>query len=460
LPYTPITAAGFKGLRLDADPQDLGLGGAVTVSNVEFDLNGTVRTRPGFDMMDTDTVAGTVRGIHHGGNYVYVTTSANLGIFNASTFQLTATEATTNLTESGERFLDGYVLLGRSASGVVHTQDAAATAQVLFASTPPSGKFVAHARFTQRAAIANDATTETNRVWFTGPIADTLITIGADDYVDLGNAGQTITALVGWRDQLFVFSDAGRYFVFYGESTDATGGAVFNYREVRTGKTCTEYGACAGPDGVYFVHTDGVYRTGGGPPELVSAALQPFFDERQNGYFTPSGPLSSVRIIASDERLYVWQKGATGMFVMDFRSREWTYWVLAVAPHALCPVPGSSREMLFADSTGRLYKLSPDYTDDDGTVIASHYQTGFLRLADGAKARVRGFHLTGSGTVDHATAVDLGAVGSSASVTLDNPGFDMRSAFGRKMSAKISAASGAWSVSEWKALIAGARGAR
>jgi hypothetical protein len=216
---------------------------------------------------------------------------------------------------------------------------------------------------------------------------------------------------------------------------------------------------CSAPDGVYFVHDDGVYRTTGGEPQLVSSALQPFFDGSANGFFSPTGPLSSRRVFATEDRLYVWQKAATGMFVMDLRTREWTYWVLATAPYAMCSLP-DSREALFVDSSGRLHKISPDYTTDDGTAITTHYQTGFVTVADGSKTRIRGFHLTGEGTVSHSTAVDLGAAGTSASVTLGSPGFDMRSAQGRDLSMRLSSTSGAWSVSKWSALVAGARGVR
>jgi hypothetical protein len=56
--------------------------------------------------------------------------------------------------------------------------------------------------------------------------------------------------------------------------------------------------------------------------------------------------------------------------------------------------------------------------------------------------------------------VDLGAAGTSASVTLGSPGYDMRSAQGRDVSMRLSSTSGEWSVSKWSALVAGARGVR
>jgi hypothetical protein len=44
---TPYVIQNFRGLRLDVDPQELGLNGAVDLLNVDFDRPGMVRTRFG-----------------------------------------------------------------------------------------------------------------------------------------------------------------------------------------------------------------------------------------------------------------------------------------------------------------------------------------------------------------------------------------------------------------------------
>jgi hypothetical protein len=253
--------------------------------------------------------------------------------------------------------------------------------------------------------------------------------------------------------------------VFTGVSTDATGGPIFNYRLVDTGIGCAgDYAACAAPDGVYFVHADGVYRTTGGEPQLVSQALQPFFDERTHPFFSQVGPLTSPRIHAGDDRLYVWQRGSTEMFMMDLRSREWTYWELGVAAYTLLPLD-TPREFLFTNSTGQLYKFSPDYANDDGTAIASHYQSGFQTLAEGKRTRLRGVRLEGSGTLSHALAVDFATAGATQSVTLGtapatDEGWDRRAVLGRHVGFKTSAASGAWALTRWTGEIASVGGER
>jgi hypothetical protein len=458
--YTPLSTVGFKGLRLDADPQDLGLSGAVSVQNVEFEDNGTVRTRAGYDQMAAGVPTGTPLGLFYvpARQDVWLTTTTVETGWDGDGAAYTAATARLGFTESA-LIIDNSIILANTTGEELRLGSAVGAPTTNLSADSPAGKFVSFTGFPGGrlgVAYADLGTPVSNRVIFSEP--GDVTNFGADDFVDLGLAGEEITGAVDWRDMWFVFKER-VFYIFYGTSTDATGGAIFNYREVAAKRGATEYAVCAALDGVYFVGVDGVYRTTGGEPQLVSEPLRPFFEARTSPYFAETGPLSSPRIHASDDRLYVWQKGSAEMFVMDLQSREWSFWSLGTAVYALCPTP-TNRELFFVDSAGQLYKISPDYTDDNGASIAAHYQTGFVTVADGSKTRIRGFHLTGEGTVSHSTAVDLGAAGTTASVTLGSPGYDMRSAQGRDVSMRLSSTSGEWSVSKWSALVAGARGVR
>jgi hypothetical protein len=466
---SPVRVTAFGGLVLTGDPGDVGLAKAISVQNVEFDRNGTVRTRPGFDKVDTNTTTdpkwlapfkGQSQIVLVGAGAIRVYDDVTLASEDSETLSPTHTSCVMGVSWD----LDTFVIVDPSnATGGMARYEGTGPAATAIEN---GSKFLAVQQPDHRlvrgfpdVSTANPA----HRVEFSG--AGNYLSWGVDDYVDIApNDGYAITMLVAWENLLFAFKN-NKYAVFYGNSVDSTGGTIFNYRMVDTGVGCNyEYAACSAPDGVYFIDEDGVYRTTGGRPELVSAALQPFFEERNNGFFTPSGPLTSPRIHAGDDRLYVWQAGSTGMFVMDLQTREWTYWVLGVAPYALLPLD-NPREFAFVNSTGQMYKCSPDYTDDDGSAIASHYQSGFQEIAEGAQGRVRHFMLEGSGTVSHATAVDYGSVGTSASVTLGTApavdlGYDARSTFGRGLSFKVSATSGAWALNRWTAHLADRRGQR
>lgn len=470
MPYTPLTVERFAGLNLAADPSELGWAGAVSVQNVDFDLNGTVRSRPGYDKTDATTISGTPLALFRdrtAGMYLLITTT-HYTVYDSSFVDTGGAAHGNSLTGSGVE-ANGKIYLANTADILSSWSQLDGFNSPALAGSPRC-RYVAVQPNENRlvcayAAIA--ASPRDSRVHFSQP---GYTTFGASDWVDLHpDDGREIRAAIAWRDLTVVFKED-KFYVFYGNSVGPTGAAVFNYRTMDTGVGCAyDHAACAAQDGIYFIHQDGIYRTTGGVPELVSGPIQAFFDGRTNGIFSPVGPLSTPRIHAGDDRLYVWQKGATGMFVMDLRSREWTYWVLAVAPHTLAPL-ADPRELLFNHSTGHLHKLDPAYTDDDGTAIASHYQAGFGALADGAAARIRRFKLTGSGTVTHTLYGDHSVAsqwngGAAASVVLGaSPvvarAYANQSGRAHDLAFKVGAASGAWALNRWEALIADARDLR
>jgi hypothetical protein len=454
--YSSVIVPRFGALRLDADPGDLGLAGAVDLLNVEFDPNGTVRTRPGFDQTDANTTANPQWLVRNRADSQYVLIgTGDLRAYDATT--LASVDSDTGPTSATHA-----VEYGGSSGGGVYIMESAnglskydGTTFTNLADPSTALKYLAVQPNDNRLVLGVNST-----IKFSEP-DDPESYLSADSVNLHLNDGQQIRMMLSWGNNLFVFKDA-KFFVFYGNSVNAAGGTDFNYRAVDTGVGCGfDFAACSAQDGIYFVHQDGVYRTTGGTPELVSGALQPFFDGRTNGFFTPTAPLTAPRIHAGDDRLYVWQKGAAGMFVMDLRSREWMYWVLGVAPYALLPLP-DPREFLFVNSTGQLYKFSPDYTTDDGTVIPSHYQSGFAELAEGKETHVRDFDVWGTGTVTHQIASDFGAVDAGTSLTLGTApavelSFDTLDRMGRNMAFKFTAASGAWAVARWMARIKGVR---
>lgn len=459
--YSSVIVPRFGALRLDADPGDLGFQGAVDLLNVEFDPNGTVRTRPGFDQTDANTTANPIWLVRNRADSQYVLIgTGDIRAYNssyASADSDTGPTAATHAVEFGGSGSGGAIYITDTTDGL--NKYDGATFSSVGAGPLSTCKFLA-VQPNDNRLVLGQPTGEVSSVLFSAP--DDPDSYSIDDTVTLhANDGQQIRMMLPWSNNLFVFKDA-KFFVFYGNSTDSTGGTIFNYRTVDTGVGCGyDYAACAAQDGIYFVHQDGVYRTTGGPPELVSGALQPFFDGRTNGFFTPTAPLTSPRIHAGDDRLYVWQRGATGMFVMDFKSRDWTYWVLGVAPYALLPLP-EPRELLFVNSTGQLYRLSPDFTTDDGTAIASSYQSGFAELSEGKQVHVRDYDVWGTGTVTHQIASDFGAADTGTSLTLGTApavelSFDRLDRMSRNQSFKFTAASGAWSVARWMARVQGVR---
>jgi hypothetical protein len=455
----------FKGLDLQADPGDLGWSGAVDCRNVEFDQAGTVRTRPGYDQVFATATAGaqwlemlpenTPAGGSAGSRLVVLGTDYRL--VNGSTHANIGSASMTVGATPGCQFGDRLYWIDLITN--VYYYDVS-SAGVATAALPSSGtRFIAADRL-ERRLLAADSTT----VYFSAPGAYDFLAANSLQLVETGDS--EITAMVAWDNDVYVLT-TGRIFVLSGTSTTATGAAIYNYRVIDTPIGCDyQYAACAGPDGVYFVSEGGVYRTTGGTPELVSGAIR-------SDHSSIVGPLGDPatelwRIRAGGDRLYFWESGTAFIFMYDVRNGQWTLWNFGVNVDDICanPNPGSDlREFYFINPTGQIYKFGPDYSDDDGTAIASYYQTGFQDLAGGATTRVKGYHLEGSGTVSHAIGVNYGTPGTAASVTLGTApaialGYDMRSTQGRNQCFKVSATSGSWALHRWKALVADQRDPR
>jgi hypothetical protein len=92
--------------------------------------------------------------------------------------------------------------------------------------------------------------------------------------------GEDIMGAVTYNGQTFVFKETS-FFVFYGESD--SGGAVELLYNQRSGVGMLAPGCVTvGPDGVYFLAADGIYRTTGGTATCISTQV--------NGLFTGELP--------------------------------------------------------------------------------------------------------------------------------------------------------------------------
>jgi hypothetical protein len=467
--YKPVEFPSFGGLDLRRDPQETQ--GAVDLQNVMFDEDGVVRTRPGATSAAT-AAANATSVFRLSSSWFFLTTGSNLYAFNGPPFSSAGSTASTDLpvqlVPSPSDTTAAYFTAGLTTSTVKKVT----TSPVI--SSPggiPTGNCLGVQNPEERLVVGN-AGNVTGKVAFSD--AGTPETFGANNFAQLPGK---IHALVSWNNQLFAFTAAG-LFVFYGNSTDAAGQPEFNYRLVARvdgllNITASGTTAVAGPDGVYFLTTYGIYKTTGGPPVSISDKLTPlltgaFIPPYLSGQLASTGGPPSGPIHADSERLYV--HVTNGYFLIyTFANQHWTWW--RVGAHALMlPSMMNSDNQLYpmyaSTSTTSILRLDPTATSDNGTSITSYYRSGFSDFGGpGRESYIREFLLDGVGTVDFKTAVDDSATLSSAdSITLGTSpaiarGRSRTAVRGTNVSFYLGATSGVWQVARVIANIRGRRDA-
>jgi hypothetical protein len=348
-------------------------------------------------------------------------------------------------------------------------------AQAVGGGATPNGRSVAVTPWDNRAVIGPvGAAASASRLLFSDP--GDLGTWPTNNFIDLISESEPITAILTWRDMLFVFK-ANRYYVFYGTSVDSAGGPIFNYRTVATGVGAAGYrAACAAPDGVYFMHSTGVYRTVGDLPVKVSGALDPLFTAAATPLFQGNkvSPIqfANAHLCHSNGRVacaYTATGASTNqqMVVFDTIEQAWTYWNVPASAMASWSDATVGDTLMFGTpaATFRIGKFDSS-TSDNGTAIASRYRTAFWNPGQaGGESVIREWLFDGYGTVDVKTAAnDSSTLGAAASVALGTSpaiaqGRDRRACRGRNFSLEISASSGAWSLSRAIANVRGQRNA-
>lgn len=464
---TPVNVEQFGGLRLDLDPAEAGLGNAIEISNVELDRNGRLRSRDGYSTYSgtssTNFLAvfapatgtsstspyvigddsGTFRAYDTAGTLIASASSLagglkTTGICAIGTPSATYTYASTS---SGSRRFDGSAWSSVSLTSAQH-----------LAVTPWDNR------------LANGRTSGgDSRVHFSDPGAPE--TYGANNYIDLTPGdGSVITALVSWREFLFAFK-SGRFFVFYGTSTDPSGNPIFNYRPVDVGQGAV-FGngtAVAGPDGVYFVNNSGMWRTTGGAPELVSGAVTSWWIGETQPYFAGALPtnISGMRLGRVGDRIWVCYATVNStqrVMVYDCPTRQWFFYDIP-AYHAtgalLSTSPGRQQAIIaITIPTSALMKQSTAATTDNGSTFSSRYRSGFSDLGlPGREKTVRQTELVGQGIVTFNWARDMGAVttSSSANVTLGTApatarGMHRLAQNGEMLSYNVGSVDGVWQL--------------
>lgn len=472
---TGVSVDRFGGLNTTTDSTDLGWDGAVEASNVEFEP-GLVRVRDGLVRVgDADVISGTtvagllpvtynsgltrkmlVASIDASNTYLDLVSSdgteAAVGNWAATPVRagmVTIGTATSTLTfiatEATLRKYDGTTL-GTSVGSP------------RFVAITPSSNRLVQGYFAAAADSPTGANGSESTVFFSN--AGEPETFGATNYVTLTPGdGERIRGMVSWRGFVFVFKET-RCFVFYGESTDSTGGVVFNYRVIPCPRLHTPTPASPTNDvlpvvaasrrGVYAWTADGLYVSSGGDFVKVSQPLDTTFRA-----LSSSAAFKGLSC-AADKVFFTATDGADVVYVFDELNGEWCTWSLAggadLSPFVEWPQAFPYGRVVCYGGGTALYRTSPTATTDNGTIITASYQSGWrVPGGPGVEVAVRETELVGTGAPQFSWARDFGSFDTASTVTLGTSPAVARGRHrvgkaGENLAFKISSSSGAWSV--------------
>lgn len=277
----------------------------------------------------------------------------------------------------------------------------------------PTGKFLAVQATDNRLVVAGEAAQD-SRVRFSNP--GDPVTFETNNYVDLRPGSGAITAAISWREFVFVFKEH-EFFVFFGNSTDATGKPIFNYRPVSSGIGSVGPVAVA-PEGVYFMNRRGIWLTSGGTPKLMSRSIEPLFTGDTSIYFQTGKiyhpEIQRARLTYMKGRLYC--AYSTGdpynsrVAVYSAPDDWWTIYDLPAASMTPFRIDGVE-ELIFGFSSGvkqigRYKEENQQAWDHDiatgaaRNAIESYWRQGWVNYGSFDQKTIRQTKLWGQGHVD------------------------------------------------------------
>lgn len=275
---------------------------------------------------------------------------------------------------------------------------------------PAGGNRLIATRFSTTTGGPNGATSSPDHVYFSdaGDPETWHTKEPEENQVQLfpGN-GEAIQAAVFWRELVFVFKETS-FFVFYGVSTTSEGAPEFNFRPVEAGVgLASPRAVCVAPDGVYFMSRDGVYRTTGQEPELVSSLIEPIWSGDASVFYTGGvllhSAITNCAMTHFQGRVYLSYTTASAnnrTLVYDPQLRWWS--LTSIAASCLTSFrPSYAEELVFGYASGdnHIGRHSSSYTNDDGAAIESYWRSGWFDLGNPDVKTIRSSKFWGTGKV-------------------------------------------------------------
>jgi hypothetical protein len=219
--------------------------------------------------------------------------------------------------------------------------------------------------------------------------------------------GEKVLAVVTWREFVFVFKES-KFFVITDQGRDSENKPEFVFQTIETGVgLASPRAVCIHQSGVYFMSRQGVYKTTGSEPELVSNRVEPVWSG-DTSLFYKGGVLAFSAITNCametwDEKIYLTFPTSGAANRQLVYSPEDGWWSLLDLP-ASCLATfrvANETELVFGYSSGQkmIGRHKTSYTNDDGAAIKERWRSGWFDLGSADIKKVRAAKIWGTGKV-------------------------------------------------------------
>jgi hypothetical protein len=219
--------------------------------------------------------------------------------------------------------------------------------------------------------------------------------------------GEKVKAVVAWREYVFVFKES-KFFVITDTAVDEEGKPEFVFIPIETGVgLASPRAVCVHQSGVYFMSRQGIYRTTGQEPVLVSSLVEPIWSG-DTSLFYKGGTLAYSAITNCametwDEKIYLsfpTSEANNRQLVYSPEDKWWSLLNLPASCFAIFRVENET-ELVFGYSSGQkmIGRHKTSYTNDDGAAIKQKWRSGWFDLGSADIKKVRAAKVWGTGTV-------------------------------------------------------------
>ena len=399
----PYTGLG-QGLNLRDKPDAVDQQECIDAMNVQFSERGAILTRPGYQRLVNSTITGLTSFENTAGLKRLLTIVGS----NLVAYTTAGSSVTTSSVTDDDSPMD-YARIGTPGNEYLYLSNGTDFRRFDGSSfsTPagmPEGRVLTVQATDNRLVStgflgATDgpggATSSPSHVYFSD--AGEPESWDTDNYVQLTPGdGERIIGAIAWQGLTFIFKET-KFFVFYGNSVDAGGDPVFNYRPVEAGAgLAARQGLAKTERGVFFVSEEGIYLTTGAAPIKVTDRVDPIWEGGASPYYTGGliNDLSSCSLAAHEHRLYMGFSTSGGQRVL-VHDPDAGWFSLYNLPAAY--VHAFNDALYFGDTA--LNKHASNLSDDNGADIAAHWRSGWADLGSPDVKVIRSSKLWGAGDV-------------------------------------------------------------